>query len=456
MACLANTVQANSDSFYFALAGGGGGGSSLQSPVSVLPDVNGTVAVNLVSAEDASLTISAGGSNPANLNILCEAGGDADIFMGINNDPTQIQIAAPTGAKAGQLNIINGNFVTFHTIDTVLNDVTLGAPLGTAGVPSGMTTSNNSVVIKDEAGGPNNALLLSTTSPTASFITQGVASGGVLNLGSSVATPGTIAISDAGAGTAQVAVGGNGGPSIILKGGNTTTSPNPSIVGSAGNFGTVQFGSDAIHPNILSLGVTVGGGNVTVGGNGGVGVTLEGGAGTTASIATTAVNTATLQLGPSGQYPNALTFSDLGVGSGTTTVLNSVNTTLNGLVRVPGSLSFQGSGNIIAFLTLQTTGVVCGDNTTASIPNPAGLVTGLYLILARGGSAFCSVSAISYYNGSTWSWGGGGCCPAFVSAPPSYIGIQGFGATLTLANGGGAGSVTMDFTYLQLGGGLGI
>jgi hypothetical protein len=136
--------------------------------------------------------------------------------------------------------------------------------------------------------------------------------------------------------------------------------------------------------------------------------------------------------------------------------MSNANTTVNGLVLMPGTLSFQGSGGITAFQTFQTTGVVCGDNTTVSIPNPGGLVVGLYMILARGGSTFTSVSTISYYDGSTWKWGGGSCCPAFVSAPPSYIGIQGYGATLTLANGGGAGTVTMDFVYLQLGGNLGI
>jgi hypothetical protein len=137
------------------------------------------------------------------------------------------------------------------------------------------------------------------------------------------------------------------------------------------------------------------------------------------------------------------------------------NTTLNGLVLLPNDLSFQGTGSITAFQTFQTTGVVCGDNTTTGIPNPSGLVIGLYLVLARGtiggvNSPTCSVSTIAYYTTSGWIWGGGSACPALVSAPPSYIGIQGGSAALVLANGGGLGTVTMDFTYLKLGGNLGI
>jgi hypothetical protein len=141
--------------------------------------------------------------------------------------------------------------------------------------------------------------------------------------------------------------------------------------------------------------------------------------------------------------------------------LSNANTTINGLILVPGSLSFQGVGSITAFRTLATNSVVCGDNTTVSIPNPSGIPTGLFMVLGRGsgaqaGQPACSVSTISYYNGATWSWGGGSCCPALVTAPPSFIGIQGAGATLLLANGGGIGSVQMDFIYLQLGGSLGI
>ena len=141
--------------------------------------------------------------------------------------------------------------------------------------------------------------------------------------------------------------------------------------------------------------------------------------------------------------------------------LNDASTTINGLVLVPNDLSFVGSGSITAFQTFLTSGVVCGDNTTTGIPNPAGLVIGLYLVLARGtiggtNSPTCSVSTTAYYNGTGWVWGGGGACPALVSAPPSYIGIQGGSAALVLANGGGLGTVTMDFTYLKLGGNLGI
>lgn len=429
-----NTFAAPGVSFY--ATAGGGAASSLQSPAVIIPD----------GAGDAALVAQATGTGLASVEALGATGVGA-VIVGSGASVYRMSVGnvgGPTSLEIG---------VNSAAAPAILYQGTGGAlVLGDGG--AGTVQTANTLVVFDESlvPGATNGVYIGPTSATTGLIQNTVATGGTLTLASSAAA-GPLTLSDTGAGTGNVAVGGNGGPSIVLKGGNTTTSPNPSIVGGAVNYGTLQLGSDTIHPNILTLGVNVGG-QVTVGGNGGVGITLEGGAGTTASIATTAVNTATLQVGPSGQYPNALTFTDLGVAGGVATVLNSATTTLNGLVRIPSSLSFQGSGFITAFLTLQTLGVVCGDNTTASIPNPAGLVAGLYLILARGGSAFCSVSAISYYNGATWSWGGGGCCPAFVTSPPSYIGIQGFGATLTLANGSGAGSVTMDFTYLQLGGNM--
>jgi hypothetical protein len=403
MSSLPALTQGSPGSYFFALAsGGGGGGSSLQSPVNVIPSaVDGSTNLSLVTStggNGANILISDTTGNDAALTVAVTESGNADIFMGLTN-ATQVQISAPTLTGAGQLQIVNATTnYSFLSVDTINNDVVLGEDLAAVGFVSGLTQSNNSLVIKDAAGTAANSMLLSPLSPTASVISQGIASGGTLNLGSSVACPGTLVISDAGVGTGSVSVTG--------------------AVGVSGN--------------IISSSGIVQGLNVQVANGGAVSTSAAVGAG------------GVLKIQPSfnAPVPN-ISVSD-------------ANTTINGLILVPNTLSFQGSGNITAFRTLQTTGVVCGDNTTASIPNPAGLVAGLYLILARGGSAFCSVSAISYYNGSTWAWGGGGCCPAFVSAPPSFIGIQGSGATLTLANGGGAGSVTMDFTFLQLGGNLGI
>lgn len=473
MSSLPALTQGSPGSYFFALASGGGKvGSSLQSPVNVIPSaVDGTASLSVVTTagavNGAQMLIGDTDGNDVALTLSNTAGGSSDIFMGINGGSSSnfVHINAPSEV----LSILNGRSqISFLSVDTINNDVVLGADLIQTTVPSGLTQSNNALVIKDQAGTAANSMLLSPLSPTASVISQGIASGGSLNLGSSVACPGTVVISDAGAGLAQVSIGGNGGPSILLKGGNSTTPTNPSIVGSVGNFGTLEFGSDLVHPRTLTLDVNATGGEVKVSGNGGVGVSLVGGAGTTAFITTTAADTASLQLGASSQYPAILTLTDQGPGGGTNTVLNSnnttfnsVNTLLNGLVRVPSSLSFQGSGSITAFRTLATNSVVCGDNSTTGIANPAGIPVGLYLILGRGsgaqaGQPSCSVSTISYYNGSVWAWGGGGCCPALVSAPPSYIGIQGAGATLTLANGGGIGAVQMDFIFLQLGGNLGI
>jgi len=224
---------------------------------------------------------------------------------------------------------------------------------------------------------------------------------------------------------------------------------------SATGVGSLLLGASAVNDRAIFINDTGGGANsavvdITGGTATGVALRLRGyGAGSAAIISTNAGAGGVLNI------QNNVTEASPNM------VMTDASTTLNGLVLVPNDLSFVGSGSITAFQTFLTSGVVCGDNTTAGIPNPAGLALGLYMVLARGtiggvSSVACSVSTISYWDGSSWKWGGGGAAPALVTAPPSYIGIQGGGATLVLGNGGGLGTVTMDFTYLKLGGNLGI
>jgi hypothetical protein len=351
----------------------------------------------------ATINITDDTGNSTAVNFQYQAGGNGEInFIGPNTitsvqggslgDDGKVIIGASDG---------NGTFFTRNVVvDTCGNKVTLGEPVTAVGTTPSVTVTQPLVAL-------------------AQVNVQGATPGSGMFLNATGAVPNIFA-----AGALQV---GTVAHTNILTMADAPT-PNVGIAGALGVTGAVSVvGSVGVTGNIISSA-----GNVQVANGGSISSSATVAAAGVLNISN-AIDTATPQI-----------------------TLSNANTTINGLVLLPSSLSFQGSGSITAFQTFQTTGVVCGDNTTVSIPNPAGLVIGLYMILAKGGSTFCSVSTISYYDGSTWKWGGGSCCPAFVTSPPSYIGIQGYGATLTLANGGGAGAVTMDFTYLKLGGSLGI
>jgi hypothetical protein len=418
MASLPNNTFASPGNPFYALVadGGGGGGSSLQSPASITPDANGAVELNMISAD----TTNATGSF---LNIVSNAGfGGAQIQLTDttgSNTNTAITLQYE-GLGTGLVQFIGANKIIALTAPPLTGDGQLVIGQGDGG---GATITKNVIIDvsnnKVTLGDPVTAV---GTTPSVT-VTQPLVALQQVNVQG--ATPGSGMFLDA---TGAV-------PSIFGSGGVSLGSVinNPILIAKdSPTLGVVVNGAIGATSNIITSAGSVQGLNVQVANGGFVSSTAAVAGGGVLNIQN-AYDTATPQI-----------------------TMSNANTTINGLVLMPSSLSFQGSGGITAFQTFQTTGVVCGDNTTVSIPNPGGLVVGLYMILARGGSAFCSVSAISYYDGSTWKWGGGGCCPAFVSAPPSYIGIQGYGATLTLANGGGAGAVTMDFTYLKLGGSLGI
>lgn len=415
-------LQRATDTFSFQLNTGtaAGPGSTLQSPATITPDANGVVQLAMISADTTqnigsvlTLTSTAGTGgtsifmtdttgNDNVIQLTNIGGGTSEIQLG--TAANGISLTANSGADDGTLAIgsINNDTVAAATvvIDTVGGSVTLGNPIIAVGTSPTVTVSNPLVALQPvtvQGAAPGTGMFLNATGAVPTIFASGA-----LQVGTVLHTN-ILTLADAPTPNVQIAgaLGVSGAVSVIGSVGVTGN-----IISSAGNVQVVSGGS------VSSTAAVAGGGVLNI---------------------KNATDTAVPQI-----------------------TMSNANTTINGLILVPDSLSFQGSGSITAFQTFQTTGVVCGDNTTVSIPNPAGLVVGLYMILAKGGSTFTSVSTISYYDGSTWKWGGGSCCPAFVTAPPSYIGIQGFGATLTLANGGGAGAVTMDFTYLKLGGSLGI
>jgi hypothetical protein len=431
MASLPNNTFASPGNPFYALVagGGGGGGSSLQSPATITPDANGAVALSMTATDvgndgaifvisntagggGANLTISDTSPSQGSTSVLTlvnEVSGGSVIAMGTAQNG--FLIIAPGGAYDGSMFIGQTNLPGLATvaIDTIGGSVTLGNPVVVPGTNPIVTASNPLVALQP-------------------VTVQGAAPGTGMFLNASGAVPSIFA-------DAALQVGTVAHTNILTVADAPT--PNVGITGALGVTGAVSVvGSVGASGNIISSA-----GNVQVVSGGSVSSSATVAAGGVLNLQN-ATNTATPQI-----------------------TLSNANTTINGLVLLPGTLSFQGQGTLAAFNTLQTLNVTCADNSTTSIPNPTGgvgLVKGLYLIMARGagaqaGQAACTVTTISYFDGLVWAWGGGGCCPALVTSPPSYIGIQSnAGSTLILANGGGVGAVTMSFVFLQLGGDLGI
>jgi hypothetical protein len=424
MSSLASLTQGSPGSYFFELAGAApppGVPSQLQSPASVIPAVDGTVNLNLVSSAgvgDATLTISSTNGNSAAVDLISTAGGNTYITMG-ESGGDKVTILNASGTS-GALAITNDTTGTpFFLVDTVNNNVSIGATSG-GGVAVGTVTTQSSLIVKDAVGGAN-AVAISPTSASQSVIAQTVANGGVMKIGSSLAFPATLTVSDVpylGAGNYVEVSGAAGQPPLFISGAQ----------GPAGQCG--------IHPDCAP----------------GAGQLLLGSDNTNASQIV--IDDATITVNPDTTFNNAIRCASIINLTGTGAQLGQFG-------AIEGMNSYFSSN------------VSCPDNSTVVIPQPTGpggvaMESGLYFIMGRlagGGNTLSrplTVSSVGYWSssagaGSTglWTWGGGGCCPALVTAPPSYIGIQGGSSNLALANGGGVGAVAMDFTFQQIGGLLG-
>jgi hypothetical protein len=355
-----------------------------------------TSAVIVNGGSDAVLTLQTTDNAAVNSSgiFLNSSGGNDENFIHFS-DPTALGIAVyHKPATAGQLSI--GNDTTGANVasfNQATNICNLGNPLNAGAIYLNNTTTVTSSASRPPVGG----VVLTQTGATTSNISQQVnAGGGTFTIGATVANPDVIFVADPGG------------------------SPNTAYV------------------------------DITGGTSGTTGLRLQGGRGGAVDgvISTNQTGiTANLQItsGFADATPNM--------------AMNGINTTINNTLLIPTALSFQGSGNILAMRTFLSNGVACGDFGTAVIPNPAGLVVGLYLIMGQGASApsaTLSVGTIGFYNGSSWTWGGGGSVVGLPGPPATTVGIQGGGATLTLANSSGFGTVTMNFVFLQLGGTIGV
>ena len=444
MSSLPNNTFASPNNPFYALMGSGGAAASLQSPASVIPDGTGTVSLvgQGTGNGNASLVVAAAGGGTGDAAITVGANGvdyslyvpgtsppgltQGNLYIGQNGQPQAIRVNGSTATSlllpttvTAPLDVTVGANTSFSTNPTT-NVTNIGNPLAAGNIYLNNPTTITSSGSRPPAGG----IVLQQLTPSSSSISQQVASQGVLTLGSSAAFATTLVVSDIpylGAANYVEVQGGAGLPPLFLSGAQ----------GGAGQCG--------IHPDAAP----------------GVGQLLLGSDNT---------NNALITLNGT----NTLI-------SGSTATVDADTTFRNGNVFVKGVLSFNGGafntggvgvGSIEGFNIYQVIGVQCGTGATATIPQPTGtggaaMETGLYMIMTagtRGGTTQpdCAVSTMAYWNGSGWTYGGGGCAPALISAPPSYFGIQNAGTNMRIANGSGLDVATVNVVFIQLGGSLGL
>ena len=491
MALLANNTQANPYNSFYALAGGGGG-DTLQSPVSLIPEANGNQQLNIVASTgsgEANILLSSTNGNAATMVINSTGGGDSLVSIGqtlVPGGAGLVDIIAPGAiVGGGQLQIQNGSGATppIGVFDTVNNQVLLGGSTTT-----GLTTVRNGLLVRDDfvTTPSTNGIGITMTSAHIGVI-AGTDNTGVTNylqIGSSQNATNTIVLSDTGADTAECLIGGNGGTNLAIIGGTVAQAfAGANIRTDAASSGILTLGSSTATPTVMfvkdpgpantgfvdvaggipaSIALRLQGANTQVGAN-------------TAQVSTNNVDSAspTLNISNSVDGTPKIVVTSLGTTiNGTKNTITADTTFTTGNCIIEGILGFNWSstrssntcGAIEGMNNYTSVVVTCGDNSTATIPQPTGYLgeameTGLYFILGRNSTSnnvpWQSVSAMGYWTGSAWV-GGGGCCPALVSSPPSFLGIQGGGSTLLLANGSGLGTATMIFYFQQIGGLLGM
>lgn len=218
MSVLNNATTANGKDYYFALSGGGGGGAStLQSPASITPvPVTGSTTLSVANAAgggDAVVNIQDTTGNLAILNMVNAIGGDSIISMGVLGG-SKVNLVAPS-SNQGQLQVqANATGISYLTVDTVNNNVGIGNVAA-----AGNVILNAAVLINDSGAGAN-GLGLTPVSSTSSVISQTIASGGSLLLGSSLAHAATLNITEVG-GNGYLEVLGRGSANGVLIAGGT-------------------------------------------------------------------------------------------------------------------------------------------------------------------------------------------------------------------------------------------
>lgn len=150
------------------------------------------------------------------------AGGDT------NNIPAGAGvITMNTSDPSGEL-VIGANSISYDNIKLTYNNTTVNT-----------TLNIDNVTIYPLSG-------------TSSVISQTLASGATLNIGSSVATSGILSLRDTGVNTGVVVIGGNGGNNIFAIGGNSGAVL-PNIRTDAANTATLNLGASVANSEIINV-----------------------------------------------------------------------------------------------------------------------------------------------------------------------------------------------------------
>lgn len=247
MSLLANNTFANPGNSFYAVAGGGGG-DSLQSPVDITPAVDTTVSLTLgpiVAGGSATITVGSFQENNTSLLSLNNGNyGSSAIEMGNGGSQVLLEVAA-LSSTFEIANAASGTNIA--ALDTLNNAVTLGnGPFA----PAGNTVVNTPLIIQDQDFS-GTALSISGQIPFigvngVTSIKNTVASGGAIQIGSSLATPTVMSVFDT-LGGAAVSVGGNGVglTDVVISGGIVGGAAN--ITTSASNTGQMTIGASATN-----------------------------------------------------------------------------------------------------------------------------------------------------------------------------------------------------------------
>jgi len=244
MSVLANTVQANRQSYFFALAGGGGGGTTLQSPASVNPDGTGTATL-AVSANQAGGSAAVAVVGGATSSGAITVGGYGTTYRAAVLGPAPILPSLPALTIG-----LNSSATPAISYDGGNGSLILGdGSLGTI-------QTRNALFVSDVATSGNNKLGMSPLTATTSVISQSMPGGGTVSIGSSTPFPATLVVSDVpknGAGNWVEVNGASGQVPLFISGsqgvgGNCYIYPD-----SPGNASVMNVGSSQINPSAITM-----------------------------------------------------------------------------------------------------------------------------------------------------------------------------------------------------------
>lgn len=336
MALFGNATTPNGLDFFFATAGGGGGGG-LQSPVVVTPVAgtgNATIAVIADPAIPAALAgLSVVGSSAGPGNIIV-GGYGTDYNVGVPSQPVPLLPSLP------QFEIGVNDGVTPPAL--TYNGGTGAVVIGDGSAAASATVELRQPLVLGSTLGGANRLIVTPNSGTSSQIVQTIASGGVVEIGSSQAYLGTLQVSD---------VAKNGSANYV------------EINGTAGSVPLFLSAAQGVGGNCYIYPDSPGGASV-------------------------------MNVGSSQINPSAISMTDGGVaGSGRTVIANLAPPSLaNNICSINGQQASIPTG--VNTITLPA-GVVPTDGLWYFAVN----VTGV-------GNPQFQASCIVYYNGATWSTGG--------------------------------------------------